>query len=114
MRQLDRAESTGKKLEALFTSEVEPAEALHAAETSARGAIGASSSAFTRAALFARAAFSSASSVAASLLRVAVVQEHVRARGVQPPRDRRADAPRAAGDEGRLAGERLVHECLEF
>ena len=59
--------ATGKKLEALFTSEVEAAEALAAPPiTSARGAIGASSSAFTRAALFARAAFSSASSFAAS------------------------------------------------
>jgi len=32
-------------------------------------------------------------------VRVAVVDQHVGARGVQPARDRRADAARAAGDE---------------
>jgi hypothetical protein len=98
----------------LFTTRSRRPKLCTAAETSARGAIGASSSALTRAALFARAAFSSASSFAGVAFRVAVVQQHVRACGVQPARDRRADAPRTAGDQRRASGERLIHECLEF
>jgi len=35
------------------------------------------------------------------------VDQHRRARRVQPPRDRRAEAPRAAGDERRFAVEGL-------
>ena len=58
--------ATGKKLEALFTRMSSAPKRSSAADTSARGAIGASSSALTRAALFARAAFSSASSFTAS------------------------------------------------
>jgi len=58
--------ATGKKLEALFTRMSSRPNASSAAPTSARGAIGARSSAFTFAALFARAALSSATSLAAS------------------------------------------------
>jgi hypothetical protein len=42
------------------------------------------------------------------------MHEHARTGRVQPPRDGGADAARAPGDKGRFAGQRLIHECLEF
>jgi hypothetical protein len=58
--------ATGKNAEALFTSRSSRPKLSSAALTSARGAIGASSSAFTLLALFGRMPFSSASSLSAS------------------------------------------------
>jgi hypothetical protein len=58
--------ATGKKLDALFTRRSSRPKASSAATTSARGATGASSSAFTFAALFARVALSSDARRAAS------------------------------------------------
>ena len=92
--------ATGKKVDALFTRRSSRPKASSAATTSARGATGASSSAFTFAALFARVALSSDARRAASASE-SRQDEHARAGGVQAPRDRRADAARAAGDEHR-------------
>jgi hypothetical protein len=46
-------------------------------------------------------------------LGIAVMEEHVCAGGVQPARDRRADAPRAARHERRLALEGVLHEAWD-
>ena len=94
--------ATGKNHEALFTSRSSAPNASSAADTSARGAIGASSSALT-VALFGARRVQLRLQLRRRRLGAAVVQHDVRARGMQPARDRRADAARAAGHQCRFA-----------
>ena len=95
--------ATGIEARGVVHQQVEPPKRSSAACTSARGAIGASSSAFTFAALLRARRVELRLELRRVGFGAAVVQHHVRAGGVQAARDRGADAARGAGHQCRLS-----------